>query len=91
MPIWWGVELQRGGVGEASIVVHPQHTYRGTRRYLSASIQMVLCMWICICLHARSFQEHERYSTFSSLQEITPVRALPAQCFKCQQLVTWVF
>ncbi|KAK9827235.1 hypothetical protein WJX81_000601 [Elliptochloris bilobata] len=33
VPIWWGVELRSGGVGEANIVVSPSRPYRGTRRY----------------------------------------------------------
>ena len=32
VPIWWGVELRSGGVGEANIVVSPSRPYRGTRR-----------------------------------------------------------
>ena len=34
VPVWWGVELRGGGVGEASIVIRPPPgTYVGTRRY----------------------------------------------------------
>ncbi|KAK9855470.1 hypothetical protein WJX84_007789, partial [Apatococcus fuscideae] len=33
VPIWWGVELKSGGVGEATIVVSSRHPYWGTRRY----------------------------------------------------------
>jgi len=32
VPIWWGVELRSGGVGEATIVVSPSRPYRGTLR-----------------------------------------------------------
>jgi hypothetical protein len=32
VPIWWGVEIKSGGVGEASIVVSARRPYRGTRR-----------------------------------------------------------
>ena len=32
VPIWWGVELRSGGVGEANIVVSPNRPYRGVRR-----------------------------------------------------------
>ena len=32
VPIWWGVEIKSGGVGEATIVVSNQKPYRGTRR-----------------------------------------------------------
>lgn len=33
VPIWWGVELKSGGVGEATIVIPSPTPYRGTRRY----------------------------------------------------------
>ncbi|KAL3148494.1 hypothetical protein ABBQ38_013936 [Trebouxia sp. C0009 RCD-2024] len=33
VPIWWGVELKSGGVGEATIVIPSATPYRGTRRY----------------------------------------------------------
>eukprot|EP00884_Botryococcus_braunii_P003715 jgi/Botrbrau1/13344/Bobra.0158s0001.2 len=33
VPIWWGVEIKSGGVGEAAIVVNSDKPYRGTRRY----------------------------------------------------------
>ncbi|KAK9818315.1 hypothetical protein WJX72_010447 [[Myrmecia] bisecta] len=33
VPIWWGVELKSGGVGEATIVVSSEHPYKGTKRY----------------------------------------------------------
>lgn len=32
VPIWWGVELKSGGVGEATIVIPSATPYRGTRR-----------------------------------------------------------
>ena len=32
VPIWWGVEIKSGGVGEATIVVSNDKPYRGTRR-----------------------------------------------------------
>lgn len=32
VPIWWGVELKSGGVGEANIVIPSATPYRGTRR-----------------------------------------------------------
>ena len=32
MPIWWGVEIKSGGVGEATIVVSNAKPYRGTKR-----------------------------------------------------------
>ena len=33
VPIWWGVQLKSGGVGEAEIVIPSATPYRGTRRY----------------------------------------------------------
>eukprot|EP00891_Asterochloris_glomerata_P005930 jgi/Astpho2/5930/Aster-02418 len=33
VPIWWGVELKSGGVGEANIVIPSATPYQGTRRY----------------------------------------------------------
>ncbi|KAK9864967.1 hypothetical protein WJX84_007279 [Apatococcus fuscideae] len=33
VPIWWGVQLQSGGVGEATISVSSRHPFWGTRRY----------------------------------------------------------
>ena len=32
VPIWWGVELRSGGMGEASIIVANKNTYHGTKR-----------------------------------------------------------
>lgn len=32
VPIWWGVELKSGGVGEATIVIPSPTPYQGTRR-----------------------------------------------------------
>ena len=32
VPIWWGVELRSGGMGEASIIVANKNTYHGTTR-----------------------------------------------------------
>ena len=32
VPIWWGVEIKSGGVGEATIIVSARRPYRGTRR-----------------------------------------------------------
>ncbi len=32
VPIWWGVEIKSGGVGEATIVVSNAKPYRGTKR-----------------------------------------------------------
>lgn len=32
VPIWWGVELKSGGVGEAIINVNSRSPYKGTRR-----------------------------------------------------------
>lgn len=37
VPIWWGVELRSGGVGEANIVVSPNRPYRGVRRCAAVS------------------------------------------------------
>ena len=33
VPIWWGVQLKSGGVGEAEIVIPSATPYSGTRRY----------------------------------------------------------
>ncbi len=33
VPIWWGVELKSGGVGEANIVIPSATPYQGTRRW----------------------------------------------------------
>ncbi|BDA46239.1 probable phosphoinositide phosphatase SAC9 [Coccomyxa sp. Obi] len=33
VPIWWGVEIKSGGVGEATIVVSADRPYNGTGRY----------------------------------------------------------
>lgn len=41
VPIWWGVEIKSGGVGEATIVVSNDKPYRGTRRsVLSEAIKI---------------------------------------------------
>ena len=33
MPIWWGVEIKNGGIGEAGITINPKDTYRGSAKY----------------------------------------------------------
>lgn len=33
VPIWWGVELRQGGVGEADVVIPQHRPYRGVTRY----------------------------------------------------------
>ena len=38
VPIWWGVELRQGGVGEATINVNARNPYRGTRRCTRSSL-----------------------------------------------------
>ena len=48
VPIWWGVELKSGGVGEANIVIPSATPYQGTRRWDCADTHsaMQLC-WMC--------------------------------------------
>ena len=43
VPIWWGVELKSGGVGEATIVIPSPTPYRGTRRCVVTNGCTVLC------------------------------------------------
>ena len=43
VPIWWGVEIKSGGVGEASIVVSNAKPYRGTKRSVELSLLKMLC------------------------------------------------
>ncbi len=33
VPIWWGVELRQGGVGEADVVIPQHRPYKGVARY----------------------------------------------------------
>ena len=33
VPVWWGVEIKGGGVGQAEIQIRPKDTYDGTARY----------------------------------------------------------
>ncbi len=37
VPIWWGVEIKSGGVGEATIVVSNAKPYRGTKRSVQST------------------------------------------------------
>ena len=41
VPIWWGVELKSGGVGEATINVNARNPYRGTAR-CAAKLSVVM-------------------------------------------------
>lgn len=43
VPIWWGVEIKSGGVGEATIVVNPEKPYKGTKRSLLSLPGPTLC------------------------------------------------
>ena len=47
VPIWWGVELKSGGVGEATIVIPSPTPYRGTRRYVVSLSWLV--PWAVLC------------------------------------------
>ena len=52
VPIWWGVEIKSGGVGEASIVVSNAKPYRGTKRSVERSTLMSLCPKQNLCSQA---------------------------------------
>ena len=50
VPIWWGVEIKSGGVGEATIVVSADRPYNGTKR--SAHAQLFVCIFYHCCIYA---------------------------------------
>ena len=33
VPIWWGVEMKNGGLGDVDVIIAADRPYRGTRRY----------------------------------------------------------
>ena len=43
VPIWWGVELKSGGVGEANIVIPSATPYQGTRRWDCVDVHSAAC------------------------------------------------